>query len=380
MAKLIIQKCYLSLLIGTFLFVFMFFSSSVFGGEAQIIDHTCVDITKIPESAIVQAKSKLHIAYGHTSHGSQVTSGMSGLVDFANNGGLGLDLPHDIFKWYRDGIGGALDLHDYAMERDAGYYPTWVNNTVDYLGPPDPGTGRGTLHPDVNVIIWSWCGQVSGRTEQEMTETYLSPMSQLETDYPGITFVYMTGHLDRTGVTGNLNLRNEQIRDYCRNNGKVLYDFADIESYDPDGQINYMLLNGDDDCGYDSDLDGTIDKNWATDWQQSHVEGVDWFDCYAAHSKPLNGNLKGYAAWWLWAKIAGWNPDDASDDTSSDTGDDGSDDTSSDTGDDGSGDASSDPSDTGDDGSGDTGSEPSDTGEAGSSGGSGGGCFFRNLK
>ena len=25
------------------------------------------------------------------------------------------------------------------------------------------------------------------------------------------------------------------IRDYCSENGKVLYDFADIESYDPDG-------------------------------------------------------------------------------------------------------------------------------------------------
>ncbi|MBI9090065.1 MAG: hypothetical protein JEZ12_12690 [Desulfobacterium sp.] len=368
MAKPTIQKSYLALFICTFLIGFVLLSSSVFGGEPAIIDHTCVDITRIPESAIEQAKSTLHIAYGHTSHGSQVTSGMSGLVEFANNGGLGLALPHDIFKWYRGGTGGALDLHDYAMDRDAGYYPTWVNNTVDYLGPPDPGTGRGTTQGDVNVVIWSWCGQVSGRTEQEMAETYLTPMSRLETDYPGITFVYMTGHLDGTGANGNLNLRNEQIRDYCKNNGKVLYDFADIESYGPTGQTNYMLLNGDDDCSYD--LNGTGDKNWATDWQQSHGEGVDWYDCYSAHSKPLNANLKAYAAWWLWAKIAGWNPDDASGDTASDPAVPGDD--------------ASDPSDPGPDASQDTSSDPSGTGDDSSdnpsSGGSGGGCFVRNLK
>ena len=41
-------------------------------------------------------------------------------------------------------------------------------------------------------------------------------MSQLESDYPGVKFVYMTGHLDGSGEVGNLNIRNEQIREYCR--------------------------------------------------------------------------------------------------------------------------------------------------------------------
>ncbi|MCP4118401.1 MAG: hypothetical protein GY737_24000 [Desulfobacteraceae bacterium] len=345
----------LSLLIVIFSIMFTLFSSSALGGEPHIIDHTCVDITQIPESAIEQAKSKLHIAYGHTSHGSQITSGMSGLVDFANNGGLGLALPHNIFEWNNGGTGGALDLHDYAMDGDAGYYPQWVNNTVDYLGSPDPATGRGSIHPDVNVVIWSWCGQVSGSSEQEMIDNYLAPMAGLETDYPGITFVYMTGHLDGTGANGNLNLRNEQIRQYCKDNGKVLYDFADIESYGPTGETNYMLLNGDDNCDYD--LNGNGDKNWAIDWQQSHVEGVDWYECSSAHSQPLNANLKGYAAWWLWAKISGWNPDDASDDSSQDSSDD----------------SSSDSSDSGNDAAADDATD--DT----SPGGSGGGCFIRNL-
>jgi len=116
----------------------------------------------------------------------------------------------------------------------------------------------------------------------------------------------MTGHLDGTGVSGNLNIRNEQIRTYCRNNNKILYDFADIESYDPDN-VYYLNRRADDNCDYDSNNDGSSDRNWARDWQNSHPVNVDWYNCTSAHSQPLNANRKAYAAWWLWARLAGWN-------------------------------------------------------------------------
>ena len=74
-----------------------------------IIDHTRTDITAVPQAWIEEAKNTLHIAYGHTSHGSQLTDGMSGLVGFANIGGLGLSLPDDIFAWNDGGTGGALE-------------------------------------------------------------------------------------------------------------------------------------------------------------------------------------------------------------------------------------------------------------------------------
>jgi len=271
-----------------------------FGGAAfaYVIDHNCTDITQIPESAINTAKTNLYIAYGHTSHGSQLTTGMTGLVAFANGGGLGLSLPDNIFAYNNGGTGGTLDLHDYAMGGDCGYYPQWVNNTRAYLDNP--------ANFDVNVIIWSWCGQVSGKTEQSMIDTYLAPMTQLEADYPNVTFVYMTGHADGGGESGNLHLRNQQIRNYCITNSKVLYDFYDIECYDPDG--NYY---GDklvtDSCSYDSDSNGSRDANWAIEWQNTHTQDVDWYQCSSAHSQPLNANRKAYAAWWLWARIAGWD-------------------------------------------------------------------------
>lgn len=267
-----------------------------------IIDHTCTDLTKIPQSALKAAKENLHIGYGHTSHGSQLTTGMTGLVDFINNGGLGLSYEADFFAWNNGGTDGALDLeegdgyNDGWLQLDAGYYPNWVNETREYL--------EDSSHADVNVIIWSWCGQASGYTEQQMIDQYLAPMTQLEIDYPNVTFVYMTGHLDGTGETGNLNLRNQQIRDYCIANDKVLYDFADIESYDPDQLVHYMPLLCLDTCYYDGDNDGYRESNWAIDWQNSHTEGLEWYSCGSAHSQPLNANQKAYAAWWLWTRLA----------------------------------------------------------------------------
>ncbi len=272
-----------------------------------IIDHRHIDIWDIPDAAITQAKNDLHIAYGHTSHGSQLISGMGG------TDGAGLDTfmtangaPQGLFVWHDGPQPAALDLDDYAMGGDVGYYPQWLNNTHAYLGTPDSTTGRGTSHPDVNVILWSWCGQAASRTEETMLSTYLTPMAQLELEYPGIVFVYMTGHLDGSGPTGNLNLRNQQIRDYCTANNKVLYDFADIESYDPDGLVNYMELNANDNCDYDSDGNGSKDTNWALSWQASHTQDIDWWASGASHSQHINGNMKGWAAWWLWARIAGW--------------------------------------------------------------------------
>jgi hypothetical protein len=159
----------------------------------------------------------------------------------------------------------------------------------------------------VNVIVWSWCGEVDG-TEAEINE-YLTQMNALEVKYPNVKFVYMTGHLAGTGSTGNVNVRNEQIRTYCKDNGKTLYDFADIESYDPDGLTNYMALGANDACDYDPNSVGWTTANWATAWQTSHPDGIYWYDCSSAHSQPLNANRKAYAAWYLWARLAGWNGD-----------------------------------------------------------------------
>jgi hypothetical protein len=276
--------------------------------SAEIVaDHTRTAV--IPDSAVTLAKSTLHIAYGHTSHGSQLVSGMSALM--AHN---------SLYSFSSNGNGGTLELRDYAMGGDVGSYPDWVNNTRSYLGAPNPATGRGAAQPLINVVIWSWCGQASGLTAQQMISNYLAPMATLEADYHGIKFVYMTGHLDGTGTNGNLNQRNNQIRAYVSGSNRILFDFADIESYNPGG-AEFLSRLANDGCYYDSDNDGyteTSDRNWAVDWiaanpssDLTHLANTHCGDC--AHSEKLNCVQKGRAIWWLWARIAGWNGDPSTD-------------------------------------------------------------------
>lgn len=277
------------------------------GNNSVTADHSVAKLSvleSIPLSAIINTKSRLVIAYGHSSHGSQVVDGVSSLDAFMNSRGSsaglynGLDLRTDMGNY--DSAYGAYDLNqpDYGDFEAA---------TRLYL----------STHTDINVVIWSWCAGVSHATSADITD-YLERMSRLESDYPGITFVYMTGHLDGTGLTGNLHIRNEQIRRYCRENGKCLFDFADIESYDPDG-VYYGDKHPTDGCNYDYDNDGVTsqttgdpatptggDRNWAIVWQSFHTVDVDWYNCSAAHSQAVNANMKAYAFWWLMARIAGW--------------------------------------------------------------------------
>lgn len=251
------------------------FNSNSFGSEAMIIDHTSTTISNIPSSYIEDAKEQLKISYGHTSHGSQIVSGMESVEE-----SLGA-----LYSF------NTTFLQDYTPSGDLGNpdRTSWADRTRSML----QASGN-----DRNVVMWSWCGQVSDASESDIN-TYLSLMNQLEQEFPNVTFIYMTGHLDGTGESGNLHQRNEQIRNYVRQHNKVLFDFADIESYDPSG--NYFLNQGAND---NNDYSG---GNWSQQWCSSHSGDVLCHQVSCAHSQSLNCNLKGRAFWSLMAQLAGWD-------------------------------------------------------------------------
>jgi hypothetical protein len=258
--------------------------------QSRIIDHTCIDLNMIPLEWIEKAKTDLHIVYGHTSHGSQIISGLLGLTQFKGSP----------YIYNSDLSGGSLDLRDHPFRieyLDLGQpdNKTWAEETRLYL----------SNHRDINVVLWSWCGQLSGAGNRTVN-TYLDLMQALEAEFPAVTFVYMTGHLDGSGENGLLAVNNSKIREFCRDNEKYLFDFADIESYNPDG-VYYGDKHANDACDYDSDGDRQPDQNWAVEWQNTHAEGTAWYACSSAHSQPLNTNMKAYAAWWLMAQLAGWD-------------------------------------------------------------------------
>lgn len=243
-------------------------------GEAIVIDHTTTDLGLVPVGWIEAAKATLRLSYGHTSHGSQPVSGMTAVeaLDprFALNTNGALEA-------------GVLSLADYTPSGDLGNpdRTTWEARTRAYLA---------TAGANRNVVVWSWCGQAATDDPADI-DTYLGLMSGLERDYPGVTFVYMTGHLDGTGPTGALYARNNQIRAHVRQSGGVLFDFADIESYDPGGAY---YPNASDAC------------EWCDDWCAAHPGDCAGLPGSCAHSHPLNCMLKGRAFWWMLARLAGW--------------------------------------------------------------------------
>ena len=265
--------------------------------QGIVVDHTCTDVGLIPDTWIEQAKTlKLH--YAHTSNGSQLVTGaevlmgqdprFSVVVNVSETPGLPPAETPPALRVYDGNPGNTYVTPDLYWDGIVG-----LNNTRAVA-----------ITGEYGYSMWAWCGEVS-IADAAYIQSYLDALNQLESENPAMRFVYMTGHLDGTGESGNLHQRNNQIRAYCLANNKVLFDFADIESYDPSG--NYYLNRGggigDDGCQYDS-------GNWATEWCTAHLGDPLCAGCGSdgccAHSQHLNCNLKGRAFWWLMTRLAGW--------------------------------------------------------------------------
>ena len=271
------------------------------------------DLKSIPLEWIDSTKSKLQIAYWRTSHGGQVLAGMNVLDAFMGGNG--------IYKREAEKNEGSLYIQSIFGDLSAGE-DSWPQTTREFLDDP--------ANQDINVVMWSWC-QILGH-DGDQDPGYASKMEGLISEYsPGgtkiasgertvpVQFVFMTGHLNGQGEEGRTNQINTYIRNHCIANNRILYDFADIESYDPDD--NYFLDDFcDDGCRYL--VNGERTGNWAEEWVVGKVkmDGVDdiahnepnggqWYQSSAEHSHPLSANKKAYAAWYMFARMAGWKGD-----------------------------------------------------------------------
>ncbi len=240
-------------------------TGSIHSQPVHVNHQAAAEFATIPADYITQAKNTYRIFYGHSSHGAQLVQGM------------GMLLAENPLYAYNNGAG-TLALTEYAGDLGSWGDTSWVPVTRQQLDNPKN---------DFNMVIWAWCGGVANNNEAGIN-VYLNAMTQLEQTYPTVTFIYMTGPLDRWApVTVRRN--NQFIRDYCLANDKVLYDFADIESYDPEG-VYYP--DETDSCG------------WCYEWCAIH-ECPDCPGC--AHSHCFNCYQKGKAFWWMLATLAGWN-------------------------------------------------------------------------
>lgn len=134
----------------------------------------------------------------------------------------------------------------------------------------------------------------------------ISDLEDLETQYPTKTFIYWTTSLSRgLGSIDGQNFNN-QMRQYAISNDKILFDVADIESHDENGNPCYDNRDGVQYCT----MSGTC-ENHPNDGQniiaicQDYTTEID-----GGHLGSVSGGgiQIAKAFWVLMARLAGWNP------------------------------------------------------------------------
>jgi len=258
----------------------MFFSphDGSAGEDSAIIDHTCTYLDNIPDSDIERAKDLLKYHYAHTSHGSQLVAGLSVIETNYDNCSYAYEdnnLPQE---------NNALCIFNGQLSATyitPGLY--WENE-----GGMDETRAVLSNNSQLNVSMWAWCSELNSYSEGQV-QAYLDSIQVLESEFPGVTFIYMTGNAQGTGAEGyNRYLRNQQIRQFCQDNNKMLYDFADL------------------DCWYYNDSGEWEFSTYLYEGTEVPVEHPQFNGDEASHTTWESCEQKGKAVWYMSAFIAGW--------------------------------------------------------------------------
>ena len=268
------------------------------GADAIVVDSNCTDVSKIPFYWLEKVKDMVLIHTGQ-SHGRQVPYGLANLEAIDSTYAVeisteGIPLAADTLRVSR------------ALRNIYNSWSLSVDTTGFWDGEDALNNVRRTLDyhaangDRVDAILHTWSWDFRYITEVQV-DNYLAALSTLESEYPDVTFIYMSDTDDNAYNPSDPNehwaynwlQRRNQIKTYVLDNGKTLFDFGEIETWSADGTEQRTFI----DWYYNveiplrhSDLDGNYDGG----------EG-------GCHINEAGTVIKAKAMWWLLARIAGWD-------------------------------------------------------------------------
>ncbi|WP_437722178.1 hypothetical protein [Sorangium sp. So ce861] len=187
--------------------------------DARTFDHRHAALDGIPASCIDALKSGDFVFhYAHRSHGSQIIVGAESIEANSPVHGFeaeycGVPAETGVFRMWDGMIDNNLVVGEQYWASEAG-----VDEVRAILGG----------HPEIRYSMWAWSSEIAEQTEQDV-QRYLDVLDALGQEFPEVTFIYMTGPGDAEYSGVNRAERNQQIRDFCRERGKILYDFEDLD-------------------------------------------------------------------------------------------------------------------------------------------------------
>lgn len=246
---------------------------------AVVINHDTVNAALIPQSYLDLAAQKSAV-FDHHSIGGNIMTGMGTLQSQnpARYSFVSQFAPPG--NWYTTHHGTGINIGEY--QDGDNYYPETKIAGFD-------NTIRSGIGNVANIALMKFCfldiydDAANGLTTWN---SYRTMMTNLMATYPNTMFVWVTDPLEQALSPAYVNreksIFNNALRQYVQANGGYLYDLADIESHDPNGNLVV------DSQGYEALYSGYAQT-------QDH------------HLNSAGQQRTASAFWWLFASLSGWD-------------------------------------------------------------------------
>jgi hypothetical protein len=292
-------------------------------GNGILVDHNSVALfERIPEQYLAGARN-LKVLFSDRSVGDNFHQGLNCLT--ASSYGAAPSFCR------KDYDGSTIRVFNQA-DKDAGRVPANINfatsptlyNRNNWVFEARMGTWSeltcnfvqqlGPAHMDKNVLSYqfSYLNVQSGSDIMRFWDNNpnLCDIYDIEAfmaQHPDKTFIFWTTSLARGIGTQEAANFNNRMRQYTRDQGRILFDFAAIESHTSNGQPCYDNRDG---VLYTNPTNGTF-ENYPSDGVQLEAICKDYTtETDGGHLGSVSGGMirTAKAFWVLMAQIAGWRP------------------------------------------------------------------------